>query len=49
MLDQWLMSQIQEDSQYFIYKQRGAPSHFHHDAREYPYAKIPFRWTELAS
>ena len=41
MLDQWLMSQLQVDSQVLIYQQDGAPPHFHHDVREYLDAKIP--------
>ena len=32
MLEQWLMPQLWEHSQGFIYQQDGAPPHFHHEA-----------------
>jgi hypothetical protein len=44
MLQQWLMTQLQEDSEDFIFQQDGAPPHFHSDVRAYLNANLPGRW-----
>ncbi|KAJ4425828.1 hypothetical protein ANN_27454 [Periplaneta americana] len=41
MFDQWLMPELEANSQNFIYQQDGAPPHFHHYIREYLDARIP--------
>ena len=49
MLEQWLMPQLQEDSQDFVYQRDGAPPHFHLEIRKYLDATIPRRWIGRAS
>jgi hypothetical protein len=36
VLQLWLMPQLQEDREYFIFKQDGAPPHFHFDFHAQP-------------
>jgi hypothetical protein len=38
------MPQTQEDSNKFLFKQDGAPPHFHNDVREYLSIELPRRW-----
>lgn len=44
MLENWLMPQLEEDSQDFIFQQDGAPPHFHNDVRWYLNEHLPQRW-----
>jgi len=44
MLQLWLMPQLQEDSEYFIFQQDGAPPHFHFDVRAHLSAYLLGRW-----
>ena len=44
MLENWLMPQLEEDSQDFIFQQDGAPPHFHNDVRWYLNKHLPQRW-----
>jgi len=46
-LQLWLMSQLQEDSEDFIFQQDGAPRHFHFDVRAHLNANLPGRWSAL--
>jgi hypothetical protein len=39
----WLMPQLQEDSEDFIFQQDAAPLHFHFDARAHLSANLPVR------
>jgi hypothetical protein len=43
ILQLWLMPQLQEDSEDFIF-QDGAPQHFHFDVRAHLNANLPGRW-----
>jgi hypothetical protein len=43
MLQLWLMQQLQEDSEEFIFQQDGAPPYFHFDIRAHPNANLPGR------
>jgi len=49
MLQLWLMPQLQEDSESFIFQQDGAPPHFHFDAHAHLNANLPGRWIGRAS
>jgi len=49
MLQLWLMPQLQEDSEEFIFQQDGAPPHFHFDVRAHVTANLPGRWIGRAS
>ncbi|PSN43404.1 hypothetical protein C0J52_26690, partial [Blattella germanica] len=40
----WLIPQLEEDSQDFIFQQDGAPPHFHNDVRMYLNEQLPQRW-----
>ncbi|GFG35807.1 hypothetical protein Cfor_03971 [Coptotermes formosanus] len=43
MLQRWLMPQLQEDREYFIFQQDGAPPHFHFDVRVHLNANLAGR------
>jgi len=49
MLQLWLMPQLQEDSEDFIFQQDGAPPHFHFDVCARLSANLPGRWIGRAS
>ena len=49
MLQLWLMPQLQEASEDFIFQQDGAPPHFHFDVRAQLIANLPGRWIGRAS
>jgi len=49
MLQLWLMPQLQEDSEDFIFQQDGAPPHFHFDVCAHLSANLPGRWIARAS
>ena len=49
MLQLWLMPQLQEDSEDFIFQQDGAPPHFHFDVRAHLSANLLGRWIGRAS
>jgi len=44
MLQLWLMPQLQEDCEDFIFQQDGALPHFHFDVRAHLTANLPGRW-----
>lgn len=44
MLENWLMPQLEADSDDFIFQQDGAPPHFHHDVREFLNTTLENRW-----
>ena len=44
MLQPWLMPQLQEDSEDFIFQQDRVPPHFHFDVRAHLNANLPGRW-----
>jgi hypothetical protein len=44
MLQLWLMLQLQEDSEDFIFQQDRAPLHFHFDVHAHFTANLPGRW-----
>lgn len=49
MLHEWLMPQLQEDSDNFIFVQDGAPPHWHSQVRNYLDERLPGRWIGRAS
>jgi len=49
MLQLWLMPQLQEASEDFIFQQDGAPPHFHFDVRARLNTNLPGRWIGRAS
>jgi hypothetical protein len=49
MLQLWLMLQLQEDSEDFIFQHDGAPLHFHFDVRIHISANLSGRWIGRAS
>jgi hypothetical protein len=49
MMQLWLMPQLQEDTEDFIFQQDGASPHFHFDARAHLNANLPGRWIGRAS
>jgi len=49
MLQLWLMPQLQEDSEDFIFQQDGAPPHFYFDVCAHLTANLPSRWLGRAS
>jgi len=49
MLQLWLMPQLQEDREDFIFQQDGAPPHFHFDICAHLNANLPGRWIGRAS
>jgi len=49
MLQLWLMPQLQEDSEDFIFQQDGSPLHFHFDVRVHLNANLPDHWIGRAS
>ena len=44
MLQNWLLPQMSEDSKDFIFKQDGAPPHWHQDVRCFLNESLPQRW-----
>jgi hypothetical protein len=44
MLTLWLLSQLEEDFNDFIFQQDGAPPHFHIAVRDHLNAHLPWRW-----
>jgi hypothetical protein len=44
MLTLWLLPQLEEDSNDFIFQQDGAPPHFHMAVRNHLNAHLPWRW-----
>jgi hypothetical protein len=44
MVQQWLMPQLQEDSDSFVFQQDGAPPHYGLAVREYLNEDLPQRW-----
>lgn len=44
MISLWLVPQLQEDSDDFVWVQDGAPPHWHHYVREYLDENLPRRW-----
>jgi len=49
MLQLWLMPQLQEDSEDFIFQQDRATPHFHFDIRAHLNANLPGHWIGRAS
>ena len=49
MLQLWLMAQLQEDSEDFIFEQDGTPPHFHFHVRAHLNANLPGSWIGHAS
>jgi hypothetical protein len=43
-MQDWLMPQLDDDSDYLIYHQDGAPPHYHHLVRGYLSQYLPQRW-----
>jgi len=44
MLQNWLLPQMGEDSEDFIFQMDGAPPHWHRDVRRFLYESLPQRW-----
>jgi hypothetical protein len=44
MTQEWIMPQIDDDSDDFIYQQDGAPPHHRHLVRSYLSQHVPQRW-----
>ena len=44
MLQNWLLPQMSEDSEKFIFQQDGAPPHWHRDVRRFLNEPVPQRW-----
>ncbi|PNF31329.1 hypothetical protein B7P43_G10895 [Cryptotermes secundus] len=44
MLQNWLVSQMNEDSGDYIFQQDGAPPHWHLNVRRFPNESLPQRW-----
>jgi len=44
MLENWLMPQLNEDSNDYIFQQDGSPAHYHKDVRGYLNRNLPQRW-----
>jgi hypothetical protein len=44
MVQQWLMPQLQKDSDSFVFQQDGAPAHYGLAVREYLNEDLPQRW-----
>ena len=44
MLAEWLMPQLHEDNDNFIFQQDGAPPHWHQHLRHYLDANLSQRW-----
>ena len=44
MLDNWLMPQMNEDSDDYVFQQDGCPAHFNNDVRDYLNTNLPQRW-----
>ena len=49
MLQLWLMPQLQEDGEDFIFQHDGAPPHCHFDVRTHLNVNLPGRWIGRAS
>ena len=49
MLQLWLMSQLQEDSEHFTFQHDGTLPHFHFDVRAHLNTNLPGRWIRRAS
>lgn len=49
MISQWLVPQLQEDSDDFVRVQDGAPLHWHHYVRDYLDENLPRRWIGRAA
>lgn len=49
MLSEWLMPQLEEDSEDFVWVQDGAPPHWLHDVRDYLDESLPQRWIGRAA
>lgn len=49
MVSEWLIPQLQEDSNDFILVQDGAPPHWHHEVRNYLDEQLPHRWIGRAT
>ena len=43
MLENWLMPQMNEDSDDYVFQQDGCPAHFHNNVRDYLNTNLP-RW-----
>jgi hypothetical protein len=43
MLENWLMPQLNEDSNYYLFQQDGCPAHYHKDVRGYLNKILPQR------
>jgi len=44
MLENWLMPQLNEDSNDYSFQQDGSPGHYHKDVRGYLNRNLPQRW-----
>ena len=44
MLENWLMPQMNEDSDDDVFQQDGCPAHFHNDVRNYLFTNLPQSW-----
>jgi hypothetical protein len=44
LLQNWLLPQMSEDSEDFIFQQDGAPPHWHRDVRRFLNESLPQRW-----
>ena len=48
MLENWLMPQLNEDSNDYIFQQDGSPAHCHKDVRRYLNRNLPQKWIRRA-
>ena len=44
MLENWLMPEVNEESDDYVFQQDGCPAHFHNDVRDYLNTNLPQRW-----
>ena len=44
MLENWLMPQMNEESDDYVLQQDGCSAHFHNDVRDYLNTNLPQRW-----
>lgn len=49
MVSEWLIPQVEEDSNDYILVQDGAPPHWHLDVRDYLDERLPLRWIGRAT
>jgi hypothetical protein len=49
MLQQWVIPQLDDDSNDYLFQQDGAPPHYHSAVRRYLNEHLPHRWIGRAT